>query len=74
MGRPRMYARKDEKDIRISASKAAREKRYREAPDKNPPFMGEVTCIHCGFKVRYKFLRCPECNTEQSKENNDVQK
>lgn len=21
----------------------------------------EVTCPHCGFKARYSFIRCPEC-------------
>lgn len=25
----------------------------------------EVVCQSCGFKARYKFLRCPECNEVQ---------
>lgn len=25
----------------------------------------EIICSNCGFKARYKFLRCPECNAEQ---------
>ena len=25
----------------------------------------EVTCQKCGFKARYKFFRCPECNEMQ---------
>ncbi len=22
----------------------------------------EVICPHCGFKARYQFIRCPQCN------------
>lgn len=25
----------------------------------------EVKCQSCGFKARYKFVRCPECNEIQ---------
>lgn len=25
----------------------------------------EIICKNCGFKTRYKFLRCPECNEVQ---------
>ena len=25
----------------------------------------EVKCQKCGFKTRYKFIRCPECNEVQ---------
>ncbi|MBS3056202.1 MAG: hypothetical protein J4473_02075 [Candidatus Aenigmarchaeota archaeon] len=25
----------------------------------------EIICHKCGFRARYKFLRCPECNSEQ---------
>jgi len=25
----------------------------------------EVICKSCGFKARYKFIRCPECNQIQ---------
>jgi lipopolysaccharide biosynthesis regulator YciM len=30
-----------------------------------PPFTGEVVCRSCGFKARYKFYRCPQCDAEQ---------
>ena len=26
----------------------------------------EVKCSACGFKARYQFLRCPECNELQT--------
>jgi len=32
------------------------------AQERTPPFTGEVTCAKCGFKARYQFVRCPECN------------
>ncbi len=35
----------------------------RASVDRNPPFMGEVTCHSCGFKARYQFIRCPECGS-----------
>ncbi len=37
----------------------------RAAAERNPPFKGEQICKNCGFKARYKFFRCPECNHEQ---------
>ena len=30
-----------------------------------PPFTGVVMCRSCGFKARYKFHICPNCNGEQ---------
>jgi predicted Zn-ribbon and HTH transcriptional regulator len=30
-----------------------------------PPFTGVVMCRSCGFKARYKFNRCPQCDGEQ---------
>ena len=33
--------------------------------EKTPPTRDEVICKSCGFKARYKFLRCPECNEIQ---------
>lgn len=30
-----------------------------------PPSRDEVVCQKCGFKARYKFVRCPECNEVQ---------
>ncbi len=35
------------------------------AQEKTPPSRDEVVCKHCGFKARYKFYRCPECNEVQ---------
>jgi hypothetical protein len=29
------------------------------------PFTGTVICQSCGFKARYKFHRCPQCDAEQ---------
>ena len=33
--------------------------------EKGSVFTGEQICKHCGFKARYQFVRCPECNREQ---------
>ena len=33
--------------------------------ERNPPTKEEVKCQHCGFKARYKFHRCPECDKVQ---------
>ncbi|MBI2578343.1 MAG: hypothetical protein HYW26_01385 [Candidatus Aenigmarchaeota archaeon] len=30
-----------------------------------PPSREEMKCLSCGFKARYKFFRCPECNEIQ---------
>ena len=30
--------------------------------EKTPPSRDELTCAKCGFKARYAFIRCPECN------------
>jgi lipopolysaccharide biosynthesis regulator YciM len=35
------------------------------AQERNPPTRDEVVCQKCGFKARYKFLRCPECGEER---------
>jgi len=35
------------------------------AAERAPPTRDEVTCQHCGFKARYKFHRCPECEEVQ---------
>jgi len=33
--------------------------------NKQPVNFDESTCKSCGFKARYKFIRCPECNEVQ---------
>ena len=33
--------------------------------DKPPPTRDEVKCEKCGFKAKYQFVRCPECNEVQ---------
>ncbi len=38
------------------------EKASQERP---PPTREEHKCSNCGFKARYKFVRCPECNRVQ---------
>lgn len=65
MGRARMYAKTREKYIRKMSKKTLLDKMYQEVPDKPTPFTGEQKCPSCGFKVRYQFVRCPECDSEQ---------
>lgn len=64
MGRARMYSRRTETEMKKSAARAMSDKMYQEIPDKNIT-TDEVKCKKCGFKARYKFLRCPECNEVQ---------
>lgn len=33
--------------------------------EKAAPTRDEVVCQNCGFKARYKFFRCPGCDSEQ---------
>ncbi len=33
------------------------------AREKTPPSRDEVKCQNCGFKARYQFVRCPQCNS-----------
>lgn len=35
------------------------------AQERSPPTRDVVTCQKCGFKARYPFIRCPECNEVQ---------
>ena len=37
----------------------------RAAQERAPPHRDEVKCQKCGFKARYQFIRCPECNEVQ---------
>ena len=37
----------------------------RAAQERAPPHRDEVICKHCGFKARYQFIRCPECDAMQ---------
>lgn len=64
MGRARMYDRSTENRVRKKSTETVRSKMYQEIPDKNIT-TSEVICKKCGFKARYKFLRCPECNEVQ---------
>ena len=32
------------------------------ALERAPPTRDVIQCKACGFKVRYPFIRCPECN------------
>ena len=34
--------------------------------ERTPPTRNEVKCKKCGFKARYQFVRCPECNEVQN--------
>jgi len=33
--------------------------------ERSSPTRDEVKCQFCGFKARYKFLRCPQCDEVQ---------
>ena len=53
-------------------SKARNEAQRRRKPDweRGTYFTSEITtgeifCSKCGFKARYKFIRCPECGEAQ---------
>lgn len=37
----------------------------RAVQERSPPSRDIVTCQKCGFKARYAFVRCPECNEVQ---------
>jgi lipopolysaccharide biosynthesis regulator YciM len=65
MGRARMYDRRKEIEVRKSAVRAMQEKKHKEIKDKNIT-TSEIICLKCGFKARYQFVRCPECNHVQS--------
>lgn len=39
--------------------------KYDSEIELSPPSRDEVVCKHCGFKARYKFVRCPECSAIQ---------
>ena len=52
---------------RLSADQRAKNARLNP---KEPPNYAEINtkeqiCKFCGFKARYKFLRCPECQKSQ---------
>jgi lipopolysaccharide biosynthesis regulator YciM len=56
--------------IRRRVQADQREKEARLNP-RQPPEYSEVTrdewqCSRCGFKARYRFLRCPGCEAVQS--------
>ena len=40
--------------------------RGRAAVERIPPQNDERVCPRCGFKARYTYLRCPECNTPRA--------
>ena len=65
------------KNINMSVSAKASKERQRNRVNKmsmkeyfenkteyqqNPVTRDENKCIHCGFKAKYVFIRCPECN------------
>ncbi len=57
-------------DNRVARAKVAKMsmKRLMEEKaeqEKSPPTRDEHNCDNCGFKARYKFLRCPECEAVQ---------
>ncbi len=53
---------------RIATMSMSDRMQERAAQERNPPFTGEQICKNCGFKARYKFLRCPECNRLQEEQ------
>ena len=34
----------------------------KSSQERSPPSRDEILCKNCGFKTRYRFLRCPECD------------
>jgi lipopolysaccharide biosynthesis regulator YciM len=63
MGAPKYSAIKR----RVDADQRAKEARLnpREVKDYAEINTKESVCHACGFKARYKFIRCPECNAVQ---------
>lgn len=55
-----MYQKRVEIRIRKRAVEEVLNRRYQEPLDKNIT-REEVICPSCGFKARYQFVRCPEC-------------
>jgi len=56
-------------NIRRRVMADQRDKNARLNP-KEPRSYGEINtkemvCKHCGFKARYKFIRCPHCDKTQ---------
>jgi len=56
-----MYSRRHEQERANIAHQNVLDKLGQELPDKTIT-IDEVTCAKCGFKARYTFIRCPECN------------
>jgi lipopolysaccharide biosynthesis regulator YciM len=36
------------------------------AAERGSLFKGEQQCSQCGFKARYEYFRCPNCDSEQA--------
>ena len=36
------------------------------AQERAAPTRDEIKCRQCGFRARYAFVRCPECNEMQT--------
>jgi len=52
---------------RVQADQRDKESRMnqREIKDYGEINTKEMICKHCGFKAKYKFLRCPNCEKKQ---------
>jgi len=48
-------------DNRIARAKMLRGHFTRDAKDYANITTDNIECASCGFKARYKFIRCPEC-------------
>ncbi|KAA0232037.1 MAG: hypothetical protein KJ053_02250 [Dehalococcoidia bacterium] len=52
---------------RIQADQRDKQARLNPKPPPNYAEVntGEHTCAACGFRARYRYLRCPECGAAQ---------
>ncbi len=64
MGRARMYAKSRERRVAAISKKVSKEREGEEISNKVITNI-ETKCQNCGFKARYQFIRCPECNELQ---------
>lgn len=65
MGKKSIGGKAASRDQRFRLIKMKMGKMYENKGTTSEITTSEVICKYCGFKVRYRFLRCPECNEVQ---------
>jgi len=65
MGKRSIGVKAANRDQRFRLIKMKMEKMFENKGETAEITTSEVKCHSCGFKARYKFLRCPNCNMEQ---------